>query len=264
MELKKQHILETASKLFLEKGYPNTSMQDIAEGCNVSKATLYKFFNSKEELGLLVIFYNTEQMIGKVDKITEREDLSPKDVLRESIIMRMDRFADRNQFVDELLFSLSLDQRDKYLPAINKNRFDTFELFSKIIMKAFQLNCETAASELTLNFNGLLKEITFVAGEDIIELDERLVADFIIDSLEAIMEKRANKNPLLTQEQLQKLRNAFENEKKMLRPVFRKRRLMQTLKGTLEEYEKNGQPCSLEKAVTLLDELKKLEESEEI
>lgn len=263
MDLKKQHVLEVASELFVEKGYLKTSMQDIAEQCNISKATLYKFFNSKEGLGKLVIFFVTEQMLGKVDRITKREDLSPREIFRECIIVRMERFADWNQVIDEFLFSLAPEQRARYLLVINKNRFDIFRLFSDIIKEVFSLDSETAAAELAVNFNGLLKEITFVAGERIIELDERQVAEFIIDSLDAIREKRAGKKPLLTERQLQELRDAYENEEQMLQTVFRRRWLIQSLKNSLEDYEKNGQPASLKEAETLLTELKKIEQDEE-
>lgn len=263
MDLKKQHILEAAANLFMEKGYPKTSMQDVAEACNVSKATLYKFFHSKESLGILVVLYLTGQMMQKVEKITENEELSQKAVLRESIIARMDRFAERNRFMDELLFSLTQEQREKYRPAINKSRFDIFELFLGIIMKAFSLKSETAAGELTLNLNGLIKEITFVAGEDVIDLDERKIADFMIDSLEAILEKRRGKRSLLTKEQLAALRKTFSDEEKWLQPVLKKKRLIHSLRGTLDEYEKNGKVLNLKEAESLIEELKQLEEREE-
>lgn len=39
-----------AQTLFAEKGYSATSMADIAEACEVQKATLYHYFESKEAL----------------------------------------------------------------------------------------------------------------------------------------------------------------------------------------------------------------------
>jgi len=46
----KQEILETALKLFSERGFHNVSMQEIAEESEFSVGTLYKFFESKESL----------------------------------------------------------------------------------------------------------------------------------------------------------------------------------------------------------------------
>jgi len=46
----RQEILETALKLFSERGFHNVSMQEIAEESEFSVGTLYKFFESKESL----------------------------------------------------------------------------------------------------------------------------------------------------------------------------------------------------------------------
>ena len=37
-------------RLFTAKGYEETTMEDIAEAAEVSKATLYNYFSSKENL----------------------------------------------------------------------------------------------------------------------------------------------------------------------------------------------------------------------
>ncbi|MCB6992045.1 TetR/AcrR family transcriptional regulator [bacterium 210820-DFI.6.37] len=258
MEAKKRHIFEAARGLFSEKGYLRTSMQDIAEGCNVSKATLYKLFGSKEELGIFVLLCMTVEMKEKVDQITEDPELFPREMFKQAIIARMEDYPERSRLISELLFSLAQEQREKYLPLINKNKFEIFEMFSKIIMQAFGLGSETMASELTLNLNGLLSEVTFVSREKFLELDEAAAADFMVDSLEAIMEKRRGKEPLMTKEQLQELRLFFHEEKQEMEKLFRRRRLMKNLHSVLDEYEKHGSRGKLQEAEGLLKELETL------
>ncbi len=43
-------IVEAASRLFLEKGFDSTSMDEVAKGAGVSKQTVYSHFSSKKEL----------------------------------------------------------------------------------------------------------------------------------------------------------------------------------------------------------------------
>ena len=43
-------ILDAALNLFRQYGYRRTSMEDIAQGANVAKGTLYIYFKSKDEL----------------------------------------------------------------------------------------------------------------------------------------------------------------------------------------------------------------------
>ena len=43
---KKQYIIETAKKVFMEKGYKNVTMKDIVEACDISRGGLYLYFES--------------------------------------------------------------------------------------------------------------------------------------------------------------------------------------------------------------------------
>ncbi len=46
-----QLILETAARLFAQKGYDETSMQDIMDATHLSKGAIYHHFKGKEETG---------------------------------------------------------------------------------------------------------------------------------------------------------------------------------------------------------------------
>jgi AcrR family transcriptional regulator len=66
--IKKLAILDTASKLFNEKGYDRTSIEDIAAQLNVSKRTLYYYIDSKEEILFECDRYGLEYMNDAFDK----------------------------------------------------------------------------------------------------------------------------------------------------------------------------------------------------
>lgn len=51
---KKQEVLKAAIKLFGEKGFSRTTMDDISGQLGLSKAALYQYFNSKEEILLSI------------------------------------------------------------------------------------------------------------------------------------------------------------------------------------------------------------------
>ena len=52
----RENIVSAASALFMEKGISATSMDDIAKAAGYSKATLYVYFENKEEIvGILVL-----------------------------------------------------------------------------------------------------------------------------------------------------------------------------------------------------------------
>jgi len=45
-EIRKKQILDTAMKLFYEKGYENTSMADIAKEMDITKGLCYRYYES--------------------------------------------------------------------------------------------------------------------------------------------------------------------------------------------------------------------------
>lgn len=47
---KKTLIMDVAEKLFVEKGYANTTMTEIAKKVQIAKGTLYLYFSSKKDL----------------------------------------------------------------------------------------------------------------------------------------------------------------------------------------------------------------------
>lgn len=62
---RKTQILKAASVVFARKGFAEARMEDIAEECGLSKATLYLYYRSKDDLiaGLMISTFR-EQMQG--------------------------------------------------------------------------------------------------------------------------------------------------------------------------------------------------------
>lgn len=66
-EQRKEDILNAAQKIFFEKGLLLTTMDEIAEAAELSKGTLYLYYNSKEDLYLAVMMRGLYVLYGMVD-----------------------------------------------------------------------------------------------------------------------------------------------------------------------------------------------------
>ncbi|KEA63178.1 Transcriptional regulator, TetR family [Marinobacterium lacunae] len=77
---RKQHLLDTAFRLFNERGYHATGIDLILAESGVSKATLYKHFASKEALILAVLEQRHRQLMESLEASLAR-DPSPAGVL---------------------------------------------------------------------------------------------------------------------------------------------------------------------------------------
>ncbi|RLP54124.1 MAG: TetR/AcrR family transcriptional regulator [Ketobacter sp.] len=71
MQPRKQHLINTAYRLFNEHGYHATGIDRILAESGVSKATLYKHFRSKDELVVAVLQQRHEQLIDSVGQSLE-------------------------------------------------------------------------------------------------------------------------------------------------------------------------------------------------
>jgi AcrR family transcriptional regulator len=65
-ENNRQLILETASKLFTQKGIMNTSFSDISKECKLSKGTIYYYYPSKYHLIYEVTDFHFKQATDAV------------------------------------------------------------------------------------------------------------------------------------------------------------------------------------------------------
>jgi len=57
-EFHRNNILAVAKKLFIERGFAHTTMDDIAKSADYSKSTLYVYFKSKDEIYNHIIYEN--------------------------------------------------------------------------------------------------------------------------------------------------------------------------------------------------------------
>ncbi|MDX9889044.1 MAG: TetR/AcrR family transcriptional regulator [Anaerovoracaceae bacterium] len=71
---KSQEILASAIGLFIEKGYQNTKIIDIAEAAGVGKGTVYEYFTGKEELLLMVLENVVSKDFERVDTLIMEKD----------------------------------------------------------------------------------------------------------------------------------------------------------------------------------------------
>lgn len=70
-EISKTHITEVSKELFLNRGYAQTNMADIAEIAKISRKTLYRYFSSKEEIAMEIELDVFRTFVGVQDEIVQ-------------------------------------------------------------------------------------------------------------------------------------------------------------------------------------------------
>lgn len=86
-----KEIIAAAAKLFKEKGYHATTIQDVADEVGMLKGSLYYHIKSKEELLYLVTKEPIRELIERQKKLTE-SGLSPQQKIIEFIRLHLQAF----------------------------------------------------------------------------------------------------------------------------------------------------------------------------
>ena len=72
-ETRKDEIINTAAKLFKEKGYSAVTMRDLATAMGIKAASLYNHINSKQEILKAIIISIAEEFTNGMNAITQSE-----------------------------------------------------------------------------------------------------------------------------------------------------------------------------------------------
>lgn len=79
---KKNELVEIAEKLFLEKGYEETSVDDILNASGLSKGGFYHYFKSKEDVLLDSISNFAENLLTELEPLIEDKRLNALEKLK--------------------------------------------------------------------------------------------------------------------------------------------------------------------------------------
>lgn len=66
---RRQEIFNACVNIFLEKGFQETSMREIAEVAGMGKSTLYDYFKTKDEIMVFVFEQELNEMISRAQTI---------------------------------------------------------------------------------------------------------------------------------------------------------------------------------------------------
>ena len=80
-DTQREEILARAAELFAHRGYPGTSMNEVAEACGVSKPTLYHYVRDKYQLLVEIAEGHVERLAALVAEV-KAERLAPEPRLR--------------------------------------------------------------------------------------------------------------------------------------------------------------------------------------
>jgi AcrR family transcriptional regulator len=131
----KERIVSTAIKMFLQEGYEQTSIRNIAEKIEYSPATIYLYYKDKDEL----LYDVQKQAFEKLAQVF-REKVTAKDPLKrlEQIMFTYVRFGKNNPELYDLMFIIrapmnGIKEHEKW-----ENGDDSFDFLVQCISECIE------------------------------------------------------------------------------------------------------------------------------
>ena len=176
------NIYEAGMKLFQEKGFTNTTMQDISERAGVAKSTIFNYFSTKEEIILRFGRNQVAQLKQFAQNLPPEMDTKSKimEVLAEDV-------GGVEKSKDIARISLVETYKCDWIYTLEaQNRFELASVYSQILYDGQKkgdirdgLDCEHIA--------GLIVAIYFHALYNAMEIDTDInIKEYIIYSLEVL------------------------------------------------------------------------------
>lgn len=84
-EIRRAEIMDAAMLLFMEKGYANTTTQDIVDKVNISRGLLYYHFKNKEDILYCLVERYSEKLLRDIHVIVNDDDKTAIEKIRDFI-----------------------------------------------------------------------------------------------------------------------------------------------------------------------------------
>ena len=84
-EVLQRTVLEAAAKLFAQRGFGGTNLQDIADSLGISRPALYYYFKSKEDILASLVEEVTVFSGHQATELAAKADFNPSETLRQMV-----------------------------------------------------------------------------------------------------------------------------------------------------------------------------------
>ncbi len=252
---KKTAILTAAKQLFLERGYKTASIQMIADQANISKGSVYLYFNSKEDI-LLAIFRMLEEKVwDKIKQINDSEKLSPRQKYREQLLTFYNEINENLQFNQMMLSGSGVELNEAFFSYAREYRYKLQKTQEQSLLAIYGNEINPWLTDIVVAVNGVMQEFDASIVLDNLRIESEKLADFVCDMTDFIVTGMLKKSP----------KPIFTNESHQAREAFLQQvanQKTQAISDTLEEisevveslFENSKNKTELEETVALLED----------
>jgi AcrR family transcriptional regulator len=136
LDRRRHQVFNASVHLFLEKGFQETTMQEIAEAAGMGKSTLYDYFKTKDEILFSVVEDEVYDLTEQA-KVIVTQDLPAAEKLRQVMRAHLEHLLEQKDFYTNLLFEVQrLSVEDQRRLQVKRHVYQ--DLLCSLIEQAIQ------------------------------------------------------------------------------------------------------------------------------
>lgn len=251
MNKRKRQIITAARELFIEKGFVETSINDIISAAKISKGTFYNHFAAKNECLIAILDEGREEASNRRHELLYGKDPTDLEVLTQQVAVLM--YVNREHNLIQIFESIT-SSRDKELKKIILNYYlQELEWLANRFVQVFGEEISTLSYECAIQALGminlslravLISDFQFISREAIVRVALRNIKAIIPVMLES-------KEVIINVEMINAIQNVVNYQS------INKEMIVEQLHGFMKELSKDETVEGLEYTEFLLEELQR-------
>lgn len=191
-EVRRLEIMNAAMQLFMEKGYTNTTTQDIVDKVNISRGLLYYHFKNKEDILYCLVEQYSEKLLKDIYQITFSKEKSAIEKVRgfiEATIISSERISVEGT---ELQKNVDLEENRYMIDKLSHKLIKKLTIyFEKIIQQGIEEQSFLVQYPLeTAEF--LMTAYVFVSNNMSMKYSDKESLDDYLSAYKIILERTLN------------------------------------------------------------------------
>ena len=205
MKSKDTIIIESAIKLFAQKGFNSTSIQEIATESGISKGAFYLHFKSKDSLLLAILnhyFDRLQKNVAAFDNL----NLPPREKFIKQLTTLFETLIAHKEFIVMQSREQAIPLNDSTKELIFKMHSETHRFYNEGLLSIYGNKIEQHVWDLSFQLEGMFQsyiKVLLFDKEGIPNL-EKLV-QYILRRMDSIILGLENEKPILSKDKMEDL-----------------------------------------------------------
>lgn len=192
-------LIENALHLFAEKGFSETSVQDITDASGISKGAFYLSFKSKDQLLVSIFEYSSQKILAKLEQLYTNEPSSEK-WLHQFFKIQFEEIEQYSNFIISQMWEQTKALNEELVHILNKMRTKIYGHHDKILRAMYGEDIHPHIPDLYILLNGFITGYMEIIIFNKEKLNYNQLAQHLVSVTTSIVDGLST--PLLKKEQL--------------------------------------------------------------